>query len=271
MALRMFSYLPNPRLMKATIAARLCEVEIDIRGDKADNLSDWLWDFDARPLVESDYDRTDVVAKTAHTGFGKKLYKTKQFLTVQPFGTVPAAFSSDGTVGIWESNSILRAVARLGCEKKNLYGADAYEASRIDSFLDSSLIFARQSQIYLLALSKSTCTTEIQKETARFFDIYLRGVESALSGNLHGIVNDKLSIADICFVCEICQVSRERAHLATISENQLDRVYNFDTLSLEFPNAMAHFDRLCNNEFFSPDINSLMSKLAKRENDFKNS
>ena len=60
--------------MKATIAARLCEIEIDIRGDKADNLSDWLWDFDARPLVNSDYDRKDVVAKSAHTGFGKKLY-----------------------------------------------------------------------------------------------------------------------------------------------------------------------------------------------------
>ena len=79
-ALRMFSYLPNPRLMKATIAARLCEIEVDIRGDKADNLSDWLWDFDARPLVNSDYERTDVVAKSAHTGFGKKLYKTEQFL-----------------------------------------------------------------------------------------------------------------------------------------------------------------------------------------------
>ena len=39
-ALRMRS-IPN-RLMKATIAARLCDIEIDIRGDKADNLSDWF-------------------------------------------------------------------------------------------------------------------------------------------------------------------------------------------------------------------------------------
>ena len=98
----------------------------------------------------------------------------------QPFGTVPAAFSPDGTVGIWESNSRLRADARLGGTNKNLYGADAYEASRIDSLLDSALVFARQSQIYLLALSKSDCTIEIQKETARCFDIFLRGVDSAL-------------------------------------------------------------------------------------------
>ena len=119
-ALRLFSYLPNPRLMKATIAARLCGVEIEIRGDRPDNLSNWLWDFEARPLIDADGDRADIIAKTAHTGFGKKLYKTEQFLKTQPFGTVPAAFSPDGTMGIWESNSILRAVARIGREKLNL-------------------------------------------------------------------------------------------------------------------------------------------------------
>ena len=91
-----------------------------------------------------------------------------------------------------------------------------------------------------------------------------------MAGGLDGIVNNKLSIADICFVCEVCQVSRERAHLKTISNNRLDRVYNVDKLSLEFPNAMSHFDRLCKNKFFSPDTKPLMSKLAKREKDFKN-
>lgn len=32
MGLRIFSYLPNPRIWKATIAARLCGITIDIRG-----------------------------------------------------------------------------------------------------------------------------------------------------------------------------------------------------------------------------------------------
>ena len=31
-ALRIFSYLPNPRIWKATIAARLCGVEVEVRG-----------------------------------------------------------------------------------------------------------------------------------------------------------------------------------------------------------------------------------------------
>jgi len=50
--LRIFSYLPNPRIWKATIAARLCGVEIELRGSAPRELQDWLWDFDARPLSE---------------------------------------------------------------------------------------------------------------------------------------------------------------------------------------------------------------------------
>ena len=30
-ALRIFSYLPNPRVWKATIAGRFCEVEVEVR------------------------------------------------------------------------------------------------------------------------------------------------------------------------------------------------------------------------------------------------
>lgn len=55
----------------------------------------------------------------------------------------------------------MRAVARLGESRRSLYGGDAYEASRIDSFLDASLVFARDSQIYLLSLISGTLTGEI--------------------------------------------------------------------------------------------------------------
>lgn len=48
--LRIFSYLPNSRLWKATIAARLCGVDVEIRGARPSELKDWLWDFDARPF-----------------------------------------------------------------------------------------------------------------------------------------------------------------------------------------------------------------------------
>src|SRR5437763_1022812 len=71
----------------------------------------WLWDFDARPLSAADGAKTDEVR--GHAGFQGKLHKTSGFLHAHPFGTVPAAFSPGGKVGIFESNSIMRAVARL--------------------------------------------------------------------------------------------------------------------------------------------------------------
>ena len=52
--LRIFSYLPNPRIWKATIAARLCGIEVDVRGSSPRELASWLWDFEARPLSDDD-------------------------------------------------------------------------------------------------------------------------------------------------------------------------------------------------------------------------
>src|SRR5215813_8590251 len=150
--LRIFSYLPNPRIWKATIAARLCGVEIEVRGSSPKQLQSWLWDFDARPLAKEEH-ATPGDVRVGKVGFqGATLHKTDAFLEAHPFGTVPAAFSPDGKIGIFESNSIMRAVARLGERRRPLYGRDAYETSRVDSFLDASLVFARDAQIYLLAL-----------------------------------------------------------------------------------------------------------------------
>lgn len=142
--LRIFSYLPNPRVWKATIAARFCGVDVEIRGASGKELRDWLWDYDARPLAEQERQSLSSLARTGRVGLtGAQLFKTDAFLEAQPFGNVPAAFGRDGKVGIFESNSIMRAVARLGEARFPLYGRDAYEASRIDGFLDVSLVFAR--------------------------------------------------------------------------------------------------------------------------------
>jgi hypothetical protein len=150
-ALRIFSYLPNPRIWKATIAARLCSVEVEVRGASPRELSQWLWDFDARPIADLPSEMLASTERTGRIGFAdRRLYKTAAFLEAQPFGTVPAAFSPDGRTGIFESNSIMRAVARLGSERFPAYGRNVYESSRIDAFLDASLGFAHDGQIYLL-------------------------------------------------------------------------------------------------------------------------
>jgi elongation factor 1-gamma len=110
---RIFSYLPNPRVWKAVIAARIGGVDLEVRGAAGGELVDWLWDFDARPLSEVSPEERAAAERMGRIGFkGRKLYKTDAFFAAQPFGTVSAGFSGDGQAGIFESNSIMRAVAR---------------------------------------------------------------------------------------------------------------------------------------------------------------
>ena len=52
--LKIFSYLPNPRVWKAQIAAELIGIDLEVMGDKPMELANWLWDFNARPLPESE-------------------------------------------------------------------------------------------------------------------------------------------------------------------------------------------------------------------------
>ena len=88
--LRIFSYLPNPRIWKATIAARLNGVELEIKGAAPKELQSWLWDFDARPLSEDEREASSGLQLSGRTGFKGRLFKTAEFLAAHPFGTVPA-------------------------------------------------------------------------------------------------------------------------------------------------------------------------------------
>src|SRR5262249_42487766 len=252
--LRIFSYLPNPRVWKATIAARLCGVDVEVRGARPGDLKDWLWDFDARPLSELKASGEDVPdATVGRVGFkGGRLVKTEAFLAAHPFGTVPAAFSPDGAIGIFESNSIMRAVARLGAERLQLYGGNPYEASRIDSFLDASLVFARDSQIYLLALRDPEFAADIHAPAAEAFAIYAAGIDQALQPNRAFLVGDALSLADICFVAELCLFLNERLHRPTLGKRGLTPILG-EQWREEFPHASAHFNRLLDHPAFAPD------------------
>src|SRR5271170_5776942 len=192
--LRIFSYLPNPRIWKATIAGRLCGIDVEVRGSSPKELQSWLWDFDAHPL-SGDERATSADSRTGKVGFSGTLHKTDAFMRAHPFGTVPAAFSPDGKTGIFESNSIMRTVARLGEARFPLYGGDAYEASRIDSFLDASLVFARDSQIYLLALGSETLSAEIHSRARDGFRAYLGGINQALAPSREFIVGNNITLA----------------------------------------------------------------------------
>jgi len=260
--LRIFSYLPNPRIWKATIAARLGGVEVEIRGARPAELKDWLWDFDAHPLSEADRSRT--LPRAGRVGFkGGTLRKTDAFLAAHPFATVPAAFSPDGATGIFESNSIMRAVARIGGTRSTLYGRNPYEASRIDSFLDSSLVFARDSQLYLLALRDPDFVADIHARARDAFAIYAAGIDQALQPDRSFLVGDGLSLADICFVAELCLFLNERHHRATLDKRGLTPILD-EQWRETFPLASAHFDRLIDHPAFAPDVQPYLQKLYAR-------
>jgi len=257
--LRIFSYLPNPRLMKATIAARLCGVDVEVRGAKPTELSGWLWDFDAHPLSAAER-ASSSDASAGRVGFGGTLHKTLAFLDAHPFGTVPAAFSPDGRTGIFESNSIMRAVARLGEKRFPLYGADAYEASRVDGFLDASLVFARDAQIYLLALLHGTLSNEIHARAREAFAVYAGGIDRALAPDRAFLVGARLSLADICFAAELCLFMNERGRFAELESRGLEPILSPDAAKL-YPLAFAHFARLRAHPAFAPELEPYLAKL----------
>ena len=260
--LRIFSYLPNPRVWKATIAGRLCGVEVELRGAAPGELRDWLWDFDARPLTAADRagDTAGVAAVEARTGFGGRLFKTEAFLAAHPFGTVPAAFSPDGATGIFESNSIMRAVARLGGADSPLYGGgDPCRAARIDGFLDASLIFARDSQIYLLSFRGDGPTAAVQAAAARAFATWMTGIERALAAGAGHIAGPALTLADICFVCEFTLFSRERAQRGALARLGLEPILPGGAEA--FPRALAHYAALRAHPAFAPDLEPYLATL----------
>ena len=261
--LRIFSYLPNPRLWKASIAARLCGVALDIRGAKPGELQDWLWDFDARPLTDADRAVDNPAAREAKTGFKGTLYKTDAFLDAHPFGTVPAAFSPDGATGIFESNSIMRAVARIGGhEASGLYGSTPYEAARIDSYLDASLVFARDSQIYLLSLRNDEPTADIHARAAQAFATYMTDIDRGVAPGREFLVGDGITVADICFTAELTLFSRDRAQAPLLARHGSVPIFH-DRLADNYPRAMAHYESLCAHQAFAPDIAPYREALAR--------
>lgn len=258
--LRVFSYQPNPRLWKATIAARLSGVEIEVRGGSPKELQRWLWDFNARPLSEDELVAPGDVRLGTGGFAARRLHKTEAFLDAHPFGTAPAAFSPDGKVGIFESNSIVRAVARLGEGRFPLYGHGIYEASRVDGFLDASLIFGRDTQPYLVALLGPTVPADFHTRACDALATYVGGIERALAPDREFLVGGSLTIADICYACELTMLWYEKPRLRDLAMVGLGPVLP-EKLGDAFPRAAAHFASLRAHPAFAPDLEPHLAKL----------
>ena len=261
-ALRIFSYLPNPRIFKASVAARLTGVELDIRGAAPKELVDWLWDFDAKPLDASGKEEFAHAVRAPRTGFTTPLFKTDAFLAAHPFGTVPAAFGPDGTVGISESNSILRAVARLGRARCDLYGGDPYTESRVDGFLDATLLFARDVQIYVLGLRAGNASADIHRSMSDSFSAFLSGLQNALRNTRAFLAGPQLSIADIAFMGEMGLLFNESRHTALLRRQGLEPIVG-PKARADYPLVFDHIDALARHPAFAPDFGPYLRAIEE--------
>ena len=254
--LRIFSYLPNPRVFKATIAARFSGAEIEIVGGAMGELADWFWDYDARPLTDEDRKEFASFAREAKTGFSGALYKSNAFLAANPFGDVPTAFGAEGSVGLFESNSIMRAAARLGPHAPQLCGDDPLQQARIDGFLDRALIFARDAQRYLLG-TRSERFAMLHADMATALDAYLEGIERSL-GITKYIAGDVLSLADIAFACELSLFSNEVKIGKALTRADLHPLL---PRIADFPRVRAHLALLAADPRFAEDLAAYFEQL----------
>jgi glutathione S-transferase len=137
------TYPDNPRVLKAQVTAKYCDVEVDIQSCN---------------MKEGEH-KSEAFLKVNPFHQGTFLYILSLILASSPFSLlplsfhplsfspllylflVPTAFTESGDNGVFESNSIARYIARLGASKKNLLGKDALEASRIDAFLDAGITY----------------------------------------------------------------------------------------------------------------------------------
>jgi len=263
--LRIFSHLPDPRVWKATIAARLCGVEIEVRGAPLWELPGWLWDFDARPLTQADVEAAQAAEQAGRSvvrdGF---LFVTDAYLEAMPFRGLPAAFSGDGRTGIFQSNSIMRAVARLGHERFPLYGRGPYEASRIDGFLDAGLIFAEGVEPYVSGLHQDGVDFDVYRRAYVAAKTYLGGINQALKPDRKFLVGGDVTLADICFVSELGVLSAEVTGADALAKSKLEPILG-DRAQSNYRRAMGHFRRLADHPAFAPDVRPHLEMLEARK------
>jgi len=105
--------------------------------------------------------------------------------------------------GLFESNSILRYVARLGEEKHSLYGKSIVETTKIDSFLDVGLTYDNQVAHWIYPILGFMPLNEGNRDASitRVKNILL-GLNRHLTGK-EFLVGSTVTIADIAMTCHL--------------------------------------------------------------------
>jgi elongation factor 1-gamma len=114
----------------------------------------------------------------------------------------------------------------------------------------------------LLALGSKAMSAEIHSRMRDAFDVYLSGIDRALSPERKFIVGDDLTLADICFVAELGLFYNERPRVPDLKKLHLEPILS-SHIATVYPLAMAHFERLSNHPAFTPDVLPYLEKVEK--------
>ena len=121
-------------------------------------------------------------------------------------------------------------------------------------------MFARDSQIYLLAIGSGSVTTDLHASTATALAHWLGGIETALGASEY-VAGGAISLADICFVAELTLLWRERYARDVLAEVGCEPVL---ASTEAWPRAIAHYEELCRHEAFAPDVRPYRARLESR-------
>jgi hypothetical protein len=124
-----------------------------------------------------------------------------------------------------------------------------------------SLIFALDSQIYLLSLLDGAVNDAIHARTKETFAIYAGAIECALLPRRSSPVGDDIRLAGICFETELVLFMNERQRVQQLNDRGLSKILH-QNVHADYPLTMAHFARLAEHPNFKPDIEPYLRKLS---------
>jgi len=168
--------------------------------------------------------------------------KTPEFLKKNPTGKVPVLETEEGS--IFESNAIVRYIARVGGDKAKLYGRSAFEAGQIDQWIDFSVNeielpgAAWLYPIFGFIQNNPVATKKAQEDIKRVLQI----LDSHLLTRTY-LVGRSISIADIVVATS----------LQKLYENVLDA-----TFRSEFVNVNRWFVTYINQ----PEVKSVVGEVV---------
>ena len=123
-------------------------------------------------------------------------------------------------------------------------------------------MFARDGQIYLFALRDGAVSRELHARMKEGFVTYLSGIEQALAPQRSFLVGDNITLADICFVAELCLFHNERTRRSVLDAAGLSLLLG-DEFAKTYPRLVRHFWRLLTHPAFAPDVGGYLEKIER--------